>query len=86
MSKNLVIAAFTIATALTGPAFAQQGAGPVAAACSADIAKLCAGKSHEGREVRTCLETNKAKVSVACKAALESTGGGQGKGVGKAKN
>lgn len=81
----------TLATALAlalagGTAFAQQGTGPVAAACNDDIAKLCAGKSHGNREARTCLEANKAKVSAACKAALETTGGGQGKGQGKGKN
>lgn len=60
----------------------------MASACNDDIAKLCAGKTHENREARTCIEANKDKVSAACKTALETTGGGQGKGAGqgKAKN
>jgi hypothetical protein len=64
-------------------AAAQPGQGPVASACNDDIAKLSNGKSHENREARTCLEANKAKVSAACKTALETTGGGQGKGMSK---
>ena len=69
---------------MSSAAIAQQGAGtgPVATACESDIAKHCAGKSHAGREIRTCLEANKAKVTAACKTALETTGGGQGKGPG----
>ena len=72
---------------MTSAAIAQQGTGtgPVATACASDITKYCAGKSHANREVRTCLETNKAKVTAACKTALDSTGGGQGKGAGKGK-
>ncbi len=61
-----------------GTALAQEG--PVATACKADIAALCAGKSHQNREVRNCLEDNKTKVSTACKTALDSTGGGKGMG------
>ena len=57
-------------------AFAQ---GPVATACKDDIAVHCAGKSHVNREIRNCLEANKAKVSAACRAVLETTGmGGMG--------
>lgn len=85
----LLAAAAAVVIAVTA-ASAQQGQGPVAVSCNDDIAKLCAGKSHEGREARTCLEANKDKVSPACKTALETTGGGQGKGQGqgqgKAKN
>jgi hypothetical protein len=59
--------------------------GPVATACKDDIAQMCAGKAHDG-EVRICLESNYDKVSAACKKALDSTGGGRGKGFfGKAK-
>jgi hypothetical protein len=36
------------------------------------------GKSHDG-EVRACLETKKAEVTLACKTALDTTGGGQGR-------
>lgn len=80
MSKILMTAAMALAISAL-PALAQKGAGngPVATACKADLAKLCAGKSHANREARTCLEANKAKVSAACKTALETTGGGKGK-------
>ena len=85
LEKETNMRALTLAAALAltlagGGAFAQQGAGPVATACKDDLAKLCAGKSHENREARSCLEANKAKVTAACKTALETTGGGQGKG------
>ena len=73
--------------AFAGVAFATvalaQG-GPVATDCANDIAKICSGKPHDG-SVRICLETNYAKVSAACKKALDSTGGGRGKQLGKAK-
>ena len=64
-------------------AFAQTpgrgpGQGPVITQCKGDIAKHCAGKSHDG-EVRACLESKKAEVTQACKTALESTGGGKGR-------
>jgi hypothetical protein len=55
--------------------------GPVATACKDDIAKLCAGKSHDG-DIRACLEAAKAKVSATCRNALDTTGGGKGKGKG----
>jgi hypothetical protein len=58
---------------------ASAQTGPVADACKDDIAKYCAGKSHGGGEVRKCLEDNKDKVSAACKTALQTTGGGQGR-------
>jgi hypothetical protein len=62
---------------LIGVAGAQSG--PVATACKDDIPKYCAAKTHGPPEhaVRVCLEANKDKVSAACKAALESTGGGR---------
>lgn len=78
MMKPLNIAVIALAAALASPALAQSGR--VATACKDDIAKLCAGKSHVNREVRTCLEANKAKVSAACKTALETTGRGKGMG------
>ena len=53
------------------------GTGPVAAQCQKEIETLCAGKEHGGGAVRDCLEVNKAKVSDACKAALDSTGFGR---------
>lgn len=79
MRTLLIVATMSLATTC-GTALAQQGTGPVASACADDIAKLCAGKSHQNREARSCLEANKSKVSAACKTALETTGGGKGKG------
>ncbi len=73
-----VIAALTLATAaLVTTAAAQSG--PVATVCKDDIAKMCAGKPHDG-EVRACLESSYDKVSSACKTALDTTGGGRAKG------
>jgi hypothetical protein len=72
VSVLAIAASISIASAQTGP---------VATACKDDIAKLCAGKAHDG-EVRICLETNYDKVAAACKAALDTTGGGRGKGFG----
>ena len=78
MTVFRMIAALTLATAaLATTATAQTG--PVASACKDEIAKMCAGKPHDGG-VRICLETNYEKVSAACKAALDTTGGGRGKG------
>jgi hypothetical protein len=71
-----------VITAIVCAAFAQSAAaqsGPVANACKADIAKYCADAGHGNRQTRTCLETNKAKVSQICKTALETTGGGMGR-------
>lgn len=86
MRLKAVLATASVLGLTASAALAQQVQGPVASACKDDLAKVCAGKSHENREARTCLEANKAKVSAACKAALESTGPGQGKGQGKGKN
>ena len=79
MRIGTLMAAAVALTVGAGAAMAQQGQGPVATACNDDLAKLCAGKSHGNREARSCLETNKAKVSAACKTALDTTGGGKGK-------
>ena len=70
------LSALAIAASI-GIASAQTG--PVATACKDDIAKLCAGKAHDGN-VRNCLEKNYDKVAAACKTALDTTGGGRGKG------
>ncbi len=78
-SKTIAAAALALA-ALAAGASAQQGQGPVATACKDDIPKLCAGKEHGQGEVRACLEANKAKVSAACKTALDTTGPGSGAG------
>jgi hypothetical protein len=79
MRKLLIGAVFAAFAAST--ASAQNG--PVATACKGDIATYCAGKGHGDREVRTCLEDNKGKVSAACKTALDTTGGGRGPGMGR---
>jgi len=78
MKTIYTLSASTLAIlASIGIAAAQTG--PVATACKDDIAKLCAGKAHDG-EARICLETNYDKVSAACKRALDTTGGGRGRG------
>lgn len=74
--------ASAVAVTLAGAAAAQTG--PVASACKADIAKFCVGKGHGNRQTRTCLERHKDKVSASCKTALETTGGGRGKGANRA--
>ncbi len=81
--KLLTTAAVALALS-AGAATAQSG--PVSSACKDDLAKYCAGKSHQNRDARACLESNKDKVSAACKSALEQTGGGKGKGMGKGKS
>lgn len=67
---------------LASAANAQPGQGPVAAACQDDMSKFCEGKQHANREMRNCLEANKAKVSATCRTALDSTGPGKGMGKG----
>ena len=76
MTLRLAIAAIAGAGFAT-VAMAQTG--PVATACKNDIAKHCAGKTHDG-EVRACLMAAKGKVSSACQTALDTTGPGKGKG------
>ncbi len=85
MNKTFSMLALAL-TLLGAPAMAQAAEpaaplGPVATACKDDIAKLCAGKPHDG-EVRACLESQKDKVTESCRHALETTGGGHGKGMG----
>lgn len=79
--NTIVASALVLAASING---ASAQTGPVATACKDDIAKLCAGKAHDG-EVRICLETNYDKVAAACKAALDTTGGGRGKGLGMSR-
>lgn len=45
-------------------------------ACMADIEKYC-GNFEKRREQRECLQTNEAKLSPDCKAALDARGGGR---------
>ena len=78
--KNAIIGAAIGLLLAGGAALAQSG--PVATQCKDDIAKLCAGKQHNG-DVRACLEAAKDKVAPACKTALDTTGPGKG---GKGKN
>lgn len=83
MKLVYVTAALALAVAAS-TAVASAQTGPVATACKDDIAKLCAGKPHDGN-VRICLETNYDKVTAACKTALDTTGGGRGRGLGGMK-
>ena len=48
-------------------------------ACADDIAKLC--PNAERREVRTCLQTNAANLSDACKVATTAARGGKSRDV-----
>jgi hypothetical protein len=73
---NLV---FAIAATLGLPTGALAQTGPVAKMCAAEIQKYCTGKEHTSRQVRTCLEANREKVSSDCRAALDSSGGGRGR-------
>lgn len=83
----LSISFSTSASAQPGP-MREPGTGPVVEACQADIAALCEGREHVSAAgqrggVRMCLEANKAKVSEACRKALDSTGpGSRGRGAG----
>lgn len=79
--RSMKLAVLAAASALlAGAAFAQSG--PVATNCSDDIAKMCAGRPHDG-STRICLEQAYDKLSATCKTALDTTGGGRGKGLGK---
>lgn len=80
--KNLILVSGFATAVLVVSASAQTGF--VAKSCSNDIAKLCAGKPHDG-SVRVCLEDNYERVSATCKKALDTSGGGRGKGFGKGK-
>ena len=75
--KILAIVSLSLIASVAGAA-AQTG--PVATACKNDIPKFCAGKSHGRGEVRDCLQSHYAKVSAACKHALDTTEGGRGMG------
>lgn len=83
MTLIRAIAVSTLAIAALATTVSAQS-GPVATACKADIAKLCADKAHDGG-IRICLETNYDALAAACKTALDTTGGGRGNGFGRAK-
>lgn len=75
-----IAAAAVVVSVAASSAMAQSG--PVARGCKDDIAKMCAGKPHDG-SVRVCLERGYDQASASCKKALDSTGGGRGKRLGK---
>jgi hypothetical protein len=87
--SHLMIAAMLVA-APTGIALAQApaggagggGRGALMQACSADIQANCAGQT--GRGARQCLQTNQAKLSDGCKAALAAAPARGGNGGGAA--
>lgn len=74
---GLAVAVATMFATSAGAQRYEPGTGPVAEACQQDIEKLCADKEHGQGAIRSCLENNKAKVSTACAAALDSTGPGR---------
>jgi hypothetical protein len=80
-SISTIVSALVLAASMCA---ASAQTGPVATACNNDISKLCSGKPHDG-SVRICLETNYDAVSAACKKALDTTGGGRGRGLSKGK-
>ena len=77
-----IFAVLTVAVlaAVAVPASSLAQTGPVGTVCSKDIAKFCKGLRHGSMEVRACLEANRAKISAACRRALDTTGGGRGLG------
>jgi len=86
MLKTMLALSAGLVAAGAGHALAQgAGTGPVGQQCQAEIAKFCAGKPHQGREVRVCLEGKKAEMSASCKSALDTTGPGRGQGQGQGK-
>ena len=77
MTIKTIWLAAVLLTATAGGAFAQgtpapQGAGGGMAACREDAQKFCADKT--GPDRRACMETNKDKLSDACKAARAAAG------------
>lgn len=82
LPRTLLVLGALATMASTGIATAQprgsrDGSGPAGVACQADIEQHCKGLSHGAGAVRSCLESNRAKVSKACAAALEGTGFGR---------
>lgn len=82
VSGSLVVLSAIAALATASAASAQDrggrdGSGPVGAACQSDIEQHCKGLKHGAGAVRSCLESNRVKVSKACAAALDSTGPGR---------
>ncbi len=81
MRKFTLIAAGISIVCMTIPAAAQRGT--VARVCAADIQSYCADKDHGSRQTRTCLESNRDKLTAECRQALDSTGPGSGRGKGR---
>lgn len=83
-STILMTVAALVSLAAIGAANAQgrgrgDGSGPVGSACAGEIRSYCGGVRHGGGAVRGCLEGKRSKLSRACKAALDGTGGGMGR-------
>jgi hypothetical protein len=82
MMKSMIIATLVAAAAtlvLVDGAFARggcrgQGNGPVATACSEEIATHCKGLRHGQGAVRQCLVSHRDDLSDKCKAAIDSRG------------
>jgi|GEM_PF-1201504 len=77
-----IIGAAIIGTTLllTSAAFAQSGM--VADECESEINQYCSGLKHGQGAVRQCLEDHRSALSQHCKAALLSSGPGNGMGMG----
>ena len=74
--RRIGVALVAALLGLATPIFAQTG--PVATVCAKDIQKYCATQGHGDRQTRSCLESNRKKLSAACRRALDTTGGGRG--------
>jgi hypothetical protein len=59
-----------------------MGYGPVASACSHEIARYCSRLRHGSGAIRSCLNQRRWKLSRHCRYALDNTGGGRGMGGG----
>lgn len=77
LAATVVLATASFAQPMA-PRGQGPGTGPVVAACQTEIEQKCSGKEHGNRDIRTCLEANRASLSKPCQDALDSTGGGRG--------
>ncbi|WP_244469071.1 cysteine rich repeat-containing protein [Afipia sp. 1NLS2] len=75
--KFIIVTASVLLLSATASGLAQTG--PVAAKCAKDIQTYCPNKSHGRQQVRSCLESNRSKVSAECRKALDTTGPGRGR-------
>jgi hypothetical protein len=79
--STMALAAMMIVASVASPSLSvaqPAGLGPVGGICSSDIQKFCRELRHGRGEIRSCLERNRARVSPACRRALDTTGGGAG--------